>query len=1131
MIYGNWSGNSREFLDDIINTSKQSENLLFVSGFSSVGFFAYLFKEIYLDKKSKTKHIKFILGNEISKSSYNIQDEVKKHFEENSFDYYYFAGIELLKKFIQDKQKLDKELGFSRKIDLEIKIEIGSRRLHAKIFVFDDDVIFGSSNLSYSGTVEQLEINKKTNKTVEVKEFTQVKDIAESYWDSLTAVNYKKNLLEVFNSNIEIVNDFKSSMVFFQDNFINGNWFKNATHKYQNDIYDKLWVHQKRSVWQALKVLDRDGAVIIAEPTGSGKTKIAATVLRYLYDKYSENNSLTGNIVVVCPPNVEAEWTEEIIDKYKITGVDIISSGKINTIDEERNIKHLLNLKNAKILLLDEAHTFANLLTKRGKNLLFNNYTDYLVMLTATPLNKVISDYKGLLMQIGGDCLEEDHVKNLNNEIFVKNGEKYVFDLDKHQQQYYKNAVSSITVRKTKEEINAFSKENKNKTLVGRYPKEITKNYNFKLTNSDSLHLANIVELSKKLKGYAYLSKDLSKIKNPKSELAKIRGLANHFIIYNVRSSKVAIIEHIEGTLSNDIKKLFNNELISKNEIKGKINDLSKFKAQIKWSYNAQWAFLWKTKEVFDYELNNEIEIYRAILQECLWMSDSIALSKIDKLLTIINRKYSKFAYHKCLVFDKIPITVLYLEHLFKKEINSKKLDFNTISITGDNKEKVLDSFKKIFGINKDGKYKEVNYIGFASNILSESVNLQGANVMFFSDTPLTPTIAEQRIGRISRMNSPYDNIYIYWPNLPDELFLNTDRLLVYRFHSITQTIKSNISLPIMLKEKVINKIDSKLTAKDLGLSSKDIDELVEVQKIATANNENLSDEEQFDFDDELKTILRMDSSIEIEDSFEKLNNFFIKLLGANKTTNTNYKQNLYNFITIQNKKDNEWGLFVVSTNINSTPQIIFFDKSNHTQETSLNGVFNYLNKNITSLEVVRTISLIKQEITEQDFSKNMDYYTKQITNLFVKSSNILTKKHEKAFERFKDWLEVLIEKAEYEKDFQSMSGYKEILNTLNTPNKSTPKIAQKWFNFFIEEWMKFVKDELETEKYAPFQNSIPLYEMYTTDRMCKTFKNSSPEDIYLKFINDGDEASKKIKFKIRFAVVCFKGKADTNEV
>lgn len=1123
MIYGNWNKDSREFLDDIITTSKNSENILFVSGFSSLGFFSYLFKEIYLDEKSKTKNIKLILGNEISRSSYKIQDEIKRHFEENSFDYYYFAGIELLKKFIEDKNKLDKELGFSKKINLEVRIEAGERRLHAKIFVFDNHVIFGSSNLSYSGTVEQLEINKKVSKDVELGEFSKVKEIAESYWNSKTAIDYKKELLEVFYSKIEISTDFKASMHLFQDNFINGNWFKNATHRYQNDIYDKLWVHQKRSVWQALKILDRDGAVIIAEPTGSGKTKIAATVLRYLYDKYSETNSLNGNIVIVCPPNVEKEWTEEIIEKYKIAGVDIISSGVINAIDDPKHIKHLLSLKNAKILLLDEAHTYANLLTKRGKNLLFNNYTDYLIMLTATPLNKMISDYRGLLIQIGGDCLEEEHLKNLNQEVFVKSGKKYVFDLDKHQKEYYKNAISSITVRKTKEEINRFSKENKTKTLVGRYPKEITKNYNFKLSVEDEIHLNNIVKLNQSLRGFAYLNKDFYSVKDPQRELVKIKGLAKHFLIYNLRSSKAALIEHIDGTNSEHIKSLFEDNEVCKSEIKGKINDLNRLKNQVKWRFDQKWAFLWKTRQEFENIIENEINIYKEMLEECLLMSDVVSRSKIIKILKIISKNAPHFDYRKCLVFDKIPITVLYLEFIFKKEIKVRNLDCGTISIIGDNKDKLIDEFKAIFGLNKNGEYREISCVGFASNILSESVNLQGADVMFFSDTPLTPTIAEQRIGRISRMNSPYDNIYIYWPNLPDELFLNTDRLLVYRFHNITETIRANISIPLMLKEKVINKIGSKLTAEDLGLNEEKIQELMDIQTELNLNNENLSEEEQFDFEEELKTILKMGDTLEIEDSFEKLNKFFISLLGANKTTNNNYKQNLYNFITVQDGKDNEWGLFVISTNINTTPQIVFIDKKNSTQELFLDGIVDNLRRNIPSLNEVETISLIKNGVSEENFSKTMEYYTSQINNLFIKSSNILTKKHEKAFERFKDWIEILRDQASYSNNESLVVGYQEILDFLTKPNKTTPKIAQKWFNFFMEEWVKFIKNEFENNKYTPFNNSIPLYEMFSTDRMCKTFKDNSPEELYLKFIHDGDESNKKIKFKIRFAVVCFK--------
>lgn len=382
-IFGNWENNNKDFLNLIVEESKKSKEILFVSGFSSLGFFAHLFKEIYLDPKKNTKKIKFIIGNEVTKPFYKIKDEVKRHFKNNSFDYYYFSGIELLKKFLSNKKELDKELGFKRDLELEVKIEEGERTLHAKIFVYDNSIIHGSSNLSYSGTVTQLELN--TQVFSQEESFNEIYNIATAYWNSKTAVDYKKELLNLFEENITFCDSFENAMTIFQDNFINGDWFRKESLKYQEEFYNQLWVHQQRSIGQAITILQKYGAVIIAEPTGSGKTKIATTILRWLYDN-TENRGLGGNIVVVCPPNVVDEWTNEIQNKYKISGVDIISSGIINSIDDDKHRSKLLNLQNAKIVLLDEAHTYSNLLSKRGKNLLINNASDYLILLTATEI-------------------------------------------------------------------------------------------------------------------------------------------------------------------------------------------------------------------------------------------------------------------------------------------------------------------------------------------------------------------------------------------------------------------------------------------------------------------------------------------------------------------------------------------------------------------------------------------------------------------------------------------------------------------------------------------------------------------------------------------------------------------------
>lgn len=1139
MIYGNWGKNSKEFLNDIIQTSKNSEEVLFISGFSSIGFFAYLFKEIYTDRTSKTKKICLLLGNEISKSGLPIKDEVSNHFKDNSFDFYYFKGIELLRQFIENKQHLDNALGWKRDFKLEVKIETGERRLHAKVFVFQDSIIFGSSNLSYSGIVEQLEVNEKVSLEENPEKYKKIYEISKDLWNSKTAIDYKKDLFNVFQDNIEIIKDFSSSMQFFQDFYINGNWFKTATQKYQNELYEKLWIHQKRSIWQALKILNEAGAVIIAEPTGSGKTKIASTILRYLYDKYSEDNTLSGRIVVICPPNVESEWTEEIIEKYKITGVDVISSGVIADLDSDRNTKHRINIQNAKIILLDEAHLYSNLLSKRGKNLLVKNQTDYLIMLTATPLNKVIEEYKGLIMQIGGDCLNEEQVENLNNYIFKKNPKKYVFDLDEHEKEYYKEAITSITVRKTKQEINQFSLENKSNTNVGRYPEENTKEYSVSFQNDDTEKIKKINAILKDIKGLAFINKEGKNIKNPIRELSKIQGLAKHFLIYNLRSSKVAVIEHIAGTEHFEIKNLFDRYPINKKINSGKIKELEKLKKEFKWSSNLQG--IWKDKNHFNADIDKEIENYKEILKNILDMSDCVALSKINSIEEIMETEViynQKIQKRKCLVFDKTPITILYLNHLLNKIIKEKKHQYRCIHIIGENKDKNLNNFKSAFGLDKKGKYLEEGVVGFTSNVLSESVNLQGADCLLFSDIPLTPTTADQRVGRISRMNSPYDEINIYWPNFPQELFLNTDRLLVYRYINITETIKANITLPSFLEKNIPPVIADYLKSPDkkielnndaIGLDNNTLEITKELQILSSETtidlddkNREIIDDEDLELNKDFKEFFQPKSNIDIEDCFEKLNKLFQNLIGKNTTSNKNHTNNKYNFISITDKEhlNNEWGLFVVSTNINATPHIIFINKKTQKCYIKLEDIVIELEKCIPGLDNIETVSLIKTTITENDFSSTMKYYQKELENIFNKSSTFLTKKQEKAFERMKDYVETLYQ---YSDDKNDRSGFKEIIDKIKDNNKNTPKIAQKWFNFFIKHWSDEMANALSKDN-RPFNNKIPTYaNEFNTDRMHEKMKLKTAEDIYMKFLSESDNNNKKkIKFRILFSAVCF---------
>lgn len=1112
-IFGNWEKNNRDFLNLIISESKKSEEILFVSGFSSLGFFAHLFKEIYLDTNKKTKKIKFIIGNEITKPTNNIREEVKKHFKNNSFDYYYFSGIELLKKFLSNKKVLDKELGFSRDLDLEIKIEDGDRTLHAKIFVYDNNIIYGSSNLSYSGTVSQLELNSQIFKNED--SFVKIKSIAQAYWNSKTAIDYKKDLLSLFEDNITFCDSFENAMSIFQDNFINGDWFRKESLKYQEEFYNQLWVHQQRSIGQAITILQKYGAVIIAEPTGSGKTKIATTILRWLYDN-TESRGLGGNIVVVCPPNVVEEWTNEIQNKYKISGVDIISSGIINSIDDDKHRSKLLNLQNAKIVLIDEAHTYSNLLSKRGRNLLINNSSDYLILLTATPLNKVLDDYKGLLMQVGGDALDINDINNLNKYVFSGNTD-YVFDLSEKQKEFYKKAITSVTVRKTKKEINQFSLANKKNTKTGRYPTETTKNYQFNFNNEQLEKIKEILKLQEKLSGLAYFRKDIENINSEKKERSRSRGLSKHFLIYNFRSSKAAFIEHICGTKQAAID--CNIPLDEKYSINGKINDLKSFK-KIIFKKNK----VWSSKQIFEEDVDKEISTYEKIYEIAKSMDDVVANSKIIKILEIMATP-NNMGYKKCLVFDKTPITVIYLEHLIKKIIQNNKLNYSTISIIGENKSNNLDKFKELFGLNKNGEYKIINCIGFASNILSESVNLQGSDTILFSDTPLTPVMAEQRIGRISRMNSPYDEINIYWPDMIEDLYLNTDSLLIFRFQNIEELIQNNITIPNFLKNKVIEKNNIEFL-----LDEEDGEEGV-LKRIVKNQESDLDYESEYEINNEIQIFKKLVDSkaLDIEDYFEKLNKFFIKILGGNKISSSS-NNNLYNFINITTKNESEWGLFVITTNIKSTPQIIFIDKQNDTYETELDKIVLLLEKNINNVNEINQLSLLRKTntITEDVFSETMKWYNKVIKNSFMKTTSILNRKTSKTFEEFDKYINYLIgiENQSSTPNKHIINGYQEIKNIISQSNKNTNFIAQRWFYYFKEKWREYLIEEFNSKSKNSFNKifngKIPLFK--DIKHKINTNKDfSSPEDLYLKFISGNNEENNEIKYNIKLAIVCFK--------
>ena len=79
---------------------------------------------------------------------------------------------------------------------------------------------------------------------------------------------------------------------------------------------------------------------------------------------------------------------------------------------------------------------------------------------------------------------------------------------------------------------------------------------------------------------------------------------------------------------------------------------------------------------------------------------------------------------------------------------------------------------------------------------MSEGVNLQQASTVTHLDMPSVVRIAEQRVGRVDRMDSPHKKIQAWWPEDAEQFALSTDDRFIERLETVDVLIGSNMPLP-----------------------------------------------------------------------------------------------------------------------------------------------------------------------------------------------------------------------------------------------------------------------------------------------------------------------------------------------
>jgi len=257
--------------------------------------------------------------------------------------------------------------------------------LHAKAFLFRGElrgILAGSANLTRAGLQTNLELVLGHHEDPLV---ARVEEWFESLWRD--AVPF--DLAAIY---AELLAEYPPYLVYL----------KVLWHLYHAELEEEeketgripITTFQRHGVWRARKILAKYGGVMVADGVGLGKTYTAGEIIR----DYRERRQ---RVLLVCPASLRDTTWERFLNDHQLLVESLSYEELANDAQLGGEKQHLKNpLDDYALVVVDEAHNYRNPDTaKRAailRRLLAGKRRD-LLFLTATPVNNSLWDLYHLL--------------------------------------------------------------------------------------------------------------------------------------------------------------------------------------------------------------------------------------------------------------------------------------------------------------------------------------------------------------------------------------------------------------------------------------------------------------------------------------------------------------------------------------------------------------------------------------------------------------------------------------------------------------------------------------------------------------------------------------------------------------
>lgn len=654
--------------------------------------------------------------------------------------------------------------------------------LHGKAYIFgnEDGTIVGSSNFTFAGLQTNLELNLGDYQPHVVK---QVSDWFEQLWAE--AVPY--DLATLYEARATPCPPYHIYLRVLWELFGNDLGEARASSELN------LTSFQRDGVWRAKRILDELGGVLVADEVGLGKTFIAGDLIRVFL---RENRQ---RVLVVAPAALRDGPWAAFLRRHMLFDAEVVSFEQLQR--EERlgadGHEHVLvqNPNDYALVVVDEAQALRNpdaLRSRAMRALLRGAPRKKLILMSATPVNNSVWDLYTLLTYfVEHDGVFADRgITSLLRRFRNVAGQ----DPEDLRPDALFEVIDATTVRRTRHFIKRYYPNEKIRGPDGvevhiRFPKPVVLPVNYDLDAAlpglfDRIRDALAPASGEPRLTLARYAPDRYRRSGTPEEArtAALVGLLRTGILKRFESSAFAF----EQTLHNLMRgcDAFLKGLDEGKVLQGRglaeIEDLSD---------TDEWSELisdgeWEPAAAYDLKalqqaVQGDRDLFAELLTdvEKLSAADNPKLHALDRELMAIARLAEKEGVgdeqdrRKVIIFTFFADTADWIyRHLSQKVETHNDLAVyrgRVVGVAGDQTWGGVSRDDAIFGFvprsaeAPRGRDRDLYDVLVTTDILAEGMNLQQCRHIINFDLPWNPMRLVQRHGRVDRIGSPHDTIYL----------------------------------------------------------------------------------------------------------------------------------------------------------------------------------------------------------------------------------------------------------------------------------------------------------------------------------------------------------------------------------